>query len=149
MIFERATSNDHKILTEITKKSKAHWGYSDELMEEWSHLLTITNDYIAANHVYKLLLDDLVVGYYSYFYSDESSIKLDYLFVLPKYIGKGIGKKLMNDFLKRVKIDKYQKITVDSDPSAEKFYEKLGFVKVGQIETSIKDRFLPIMQLEI
>ncbi len=149
MLITRATSEDYKILTEITKMSKAYWGYSDELMDTWSDALTITNDYIDANHVYNLLIGDLVGGYYSYFYTDENSIKLDYLFVLPKYIGKGIGKKLMNDFLKRVKTDKHQKITVDSDPNAEKFYEKIGFVKVGQIETSIKDRFLPIMQLEI
>ena len=149
MLITRATSEDDKILTEITKMSKAYWGYSDELMDTWSDALTITNDYIDANHVYNLLIGDLVGGYYSYFYTDENSIKLDYLFVLPKYIGKGIGKKLMNDFLKRVKTDKHQKITVDSDPNAEKFYEKIGFVKVGQIETSIKDRFLPIMQLEI
>lgn len=29
------------------------------------------------------------------------------------------------------------------------FYAKFGFIKVGQIETSIKDRYLPVMDLRI
>ena len=32
MKVEKANSDDHKILTEITKKSKAFWGYSNEQM---------------------------------------------------------------------------------------------------------------------
>jgi len=145
----KSTIEDSEILTEITKKSKAYWGYSDEQMENWSELLTITKSYIETNNVYKLLDNDLTVGYYSYIYLNKKEVKLDNLFVLPNYIGTGLGKLLMNNFLDRIKNTEIEKIILDSEPNAEKFYEYFGFQKIGQIETSIKGRYLPIMELKI
>jgi N-acetylglutamate synthase-like GNAT family acetyltransferase len=136
-------------LTDITKKSKAYWGYSDEQIEKWSEVLTITKNYIETNNVYKLLVDNVTVGYYSYITLDENEVKLDNLFVLPNYIGSGFGKLLMNDFMDRIKHIESRKIVLDCEPNAEKFYEKFGFINVGQIETAIKDRYLPVMELKI
>ncbi len=149
MTVIKSNVEDNEILTNVTKKSKAYWGYSDEQMKKWSELLTITKNYIENNNVYKLLVDNLTVGYYSYFNLDENVVKLDNLFVLPNYIGSGLGKHLMNDFMDRIKSTETQKIVLDSEPNAEKFYEKFGFITVGQIETAIKDRYLPIMELKI
>lgn len=149
MVIVNANPEDNYILTEITKKSKGYWGYSDEQMEKWSDVLTITKSYIETNNVYKSLMDNEVVGYYSYYNLDENVVKIDNLFVLPTYIGKGCGKFLMNDFMMRIKSEKAQKIVLDSDPNSQKFYEKFGFIKVGQIETTIEDRFLPIMELKL
>lgn len=141
--------NDSDVLTNITKRSKAYWGYSDEQMNKWSELLTITQKYIETNNVFKLLIDNRTVGYYSFFYEKESTIKLDNLFVLPEFIGNGLGKLLMNDFLTRIKGTEAKKILLDSEPNAESFYAKFGFIKVGQIETSIHDRYLPVMELKL
>ncbi len=145
----KSTIEDNELLTEITKKSKDYWGYSNEQMEVWSEVLTITKNYIETNHVYKLLVDNLTVGYYSYLHLNESEIKLDNLYILPNYIGRGYGKLLMNNFLHRIKDDVPKMIILESEPNAEKFYQGFGFIKVGQIETSIKDRYLPIMELKI
>jgi N-acetylglutamate synthase-like GNAT family acetyltransferase len=144
----RSNREDNDILTDITKKSKAYWGYSDEQMEKWSDLLTITKSYIETNNVYKLLIENQTIGYYSYIILDETKTQLDNLFVLPKYIGKGYGKCLMEDFLKRIKQTACKKIIVESEPNAEKFYESFGFIKTGQIETAITNRYLPMMELK-
>ena len=88
----KSTGEDNEILTEITKKSKAYWGYSEEQMEVWTELLTITKNYIETTNVYKLLVDHLTVGYYSYIFLNEEAVKLDNLFVLPNYFGSGLGK---------------------------------------------------------
>lgn len=149
MIIKKANPNDHKILTEITKKSKAHWGYSEEQIEIWSQFLTVSKEYIETKSVYNLIVVDQIVGYYSFFHESENTIKLDNLFVLPEFIGKGFGKMLVNDFLVRMKSNDAQIVILNSEPNAEDFYIKFGFVKVGQMETSIKDRYLPIMELEI
>lgn len=149
LVITKSTLEDHEILTDITKKSKAYWGYSDEQIEIWSELLIITKNYIEINHVYKLIIEDKTVGYYSYFYLNEKEVKLDNLFVLPNYIGTGLGKLLMNNFLNRIKNSEIEKIILDSEPNAEKFYDYFGFKKVGQIETSIKNRYLPIMELRV
>lgn len=149
MTITKSNREDHEILTDITKKSKAYWGYSVEQMEQWSDLLTITTDYIDANHVYKLVVDNSTVGYYSYFNVSENVIKLDNLFVLPNYIGKGLGKTLMDDFISRIKNTETLKVVLDSEPNTQGFYEKFGFIKVAQIETAITNRYLPVMELNI
>lgn len=145
----KAEIADSEILTAVTKKSKAYWGFSDDILKEWEHLLTITKDYIEKNEVYKLVQNDQIIGYYSYFSTDENTIKLDNIFILPDFIGKGFGKILMNDFLKNLKQLGINKVTLDAEPNAEKFYKTFGFETIGQLESSIKDRYLPIMELQI
>ncbi len=147
MLIEKANKEDHEILTEITKKSKTYWGYSNEQIEIWAELLTISPTYIETKNVFNLVVDTKIVGYYAFFTIEEKTIKLDNLFVLPNYIGKGLGRALMDDFLIRLKKTNAKKIILHSEPNVEKFYAKFGFVKVGQLETSIKDRYLPIMEL--
>lgn len=63
MVIEKANNTDHEILTQITKKSKAFWGYSEEQIEIWSTFLTVTSGYIEANAVYKISVEDQIVGY--------------------------------------------------------------------------------------
>jgi len=145
----KANTHDYRVLTDITKKSKAYWGYSDEQMRKWSDLLTITEEYIQNNEVYKLIINQSIVAYYSYFEIEKNSVRLDNLFVSPENIGKGYGKLLMNDFILKIKKSEAQRIILDADPNARKFYESFGFVKIGEIGTSIKDRFLPIMELKL
>ncbi|MBK8442169.1 MAG: GNAT family N-acetyltransferase [Sphingobacteriales bacterium] len=94
----KAEPADNELLTTITKMSKAYWGFSEEVLKKWEHLLTITKDYIEKNKVFKLVQNDQIIGYYSYFFIDEKTIKLDNIFILPEFIGKGFGKILMNDF---------------------------------------------------
>lgn len=149
MTVEKANIADNEILTTITKKSKAYWGYSDEQIQKWDKNLTISQDYIREHNVFKLVDNDLIMGYYSYFFENDKTVKLDNLFVLPEYIGKGFGKYLLLDFLNRMKEIGIEKITLDSEPNAAEFYLKMGFVKVGEFETSIKNRFMPIMEMKL
>ncbi len=149
MKIEKATPKDYEILTQITKKSKAYWGYSEEQIEKWNDNLTISQNYIQTNTVFKLTNKNTIIGYYSYINKQENIVKLDNLFILPDYIGKGFGKYLIQDFLIRMRDNNCKKITLDSEPNAEKFYQKMGFKKIGQFETSIKNRFMPIMEMDL
>ncbi|MEO8532679.1 MAG: GNAT family N-acetyltransferase [Flavobacterium sp.] len=149
MNIQEAKPEDNIQLTEITKKSKAYWGYSEEQILKWSNNLTITIEYIESNAVFKLIDKNEIVGYYSYLKEENHQVKLDNLFVLPEYIGKGFGTYLMKDFLERMRTENCQKIILDSEPNAEKFYRKIGFKKIGEFETSIKNRFMPIMEMNL
>ena len=145
----KAIGEDCKILTELTKTSKAYWGYSEEQIQQWNVFLTITKEYIETNSVYKLIEKGIIVGYYSYFSSDKTTVTLDNLFLLPNYIRTGLGKLLMNDFINRIKSENYNRIILNSEPHAEYFYQKIGFIKIGEFETSIKNRFMPIMEMNL
>ncbi|MFD1604282.1 GNAT family N-acetyltransferase [Flavobacterium artemisiae] len=149
MNIQKANIEDHIRLTEITKKSKAYWGYSEEQILAWDNQLTITQDYIEKNPVFNLVDETKIIGYYSYLKLENNQVKLDNLFVLPEYIGKGFGSFLMNDFLERIRNEKYEKVILDSEPNAEQFYQKIGFIKIGEFETSIKNRFMPIMEMKL
>lgn len=115
----------------------------------WSNNLTVTKEYLSNNSGFKLVFKNNIIGYYSYLLLDKEIVKLDNLFILPNYIGKGFGKLLIEDFLNKMKNLKIKKITLNSEPNAEKFYSKYGFNKIGEFETSIKNRFIPIMELNL
>ncbi|WP_264525567.1 GNAT family N-acetyltransferase [Flavobacterium sp. N502536] len=149
MTIEKANTTDSEILTQITKKSKAYWGYSAEQIQKWEVNLTISPDYIREHDVFKLVKNEVIVGYYSYLFKEDKTVKMDNLFILPEYIGKGFGKYLFLDFLNRMKEAGVRIIQLDSEPNAEGFYSKMGFVKIGAFETSIKNRFMPIMEMKL
>jgi N-acetylglutamate synthase-like GNAT family acetyltransferase len=147
--IEKTIRTDAKDLTELTIRSKSHWNYGEKQVEKWREELTITEKYIDENQIYKLMIGTLMIGFYAYQSENITDIKLNYLFVEPKYIGKGYGKILMLDFLKRIENSEFERVILDADPNAENFYSNLGFRIIGKLKSSIKDRFLPIMELKI
>jgi N-acetylglutamate synthase-like GNAT family acetyltransferase len=149
MKIEKSKKNDHLNMSEITFAGKAFWGYEKEQLEKWRNDLTITQDYIENNETFKLIVDDEIIGYYSILKLENKTIKLDNLFLLPKFIGKGYGKLLMNHCIKKAKEANMKKIILDSEPNAELFYKSFGFKIYNKLKTSIENRFLPQMELDI
>ena len=150
MTIEKARKKDARILTDLTIRSKSYWDYSAEQIMSWKDDLTITTEYIDKNEVYKLTnKDNITIGYYSYIFLNDAVIKLDNLFIDPPYIGHDYGTLLMNDFLKRIKSLKFEKVTLDADPNAERFYHKFGFKTMGKLKSTVENRFLPIMEIKI
>lgn len=149
MRITKAKNTACKSLTDLTIQSKAYWNYSAEQIHEWLDDLTISAQYIDTHEVYQLTKSKVLIGYYSFFLSNEKEAVLDNLFVAPKYIGKGYGKILMEHFIETVRNLNVEIVSLYADPNSEIFYTKVGFKVIGQLETSIKNRFLPIMELEI
>ena len=84
-------------------------------------------------------LSDLLVGVLILTVLNNSEIKMRQVAVSESYKGKSIGTKLViyaEDFAKRLG---YKKIVLNSRKTAVKFYEKLGYVKIGEefIEVTI------------
>lgn len=136
-------------LTELCFRSKSHWDYGDKQMEDWRDELKISEKYIEENEVIKLLINNQLYGFYAYTPETKTDLKLNFFFMEPKYIGKGFGELLIKDFLKRIKESTYERVLVDSDPNSEGFYWKMGFRVIGKLESSVKDRFLPIMEIQL
>lgn len=149
MEIAKAIPSDHLILSDITFKGKAYWNYDAVQMQSWKPQLTISADDIQQNETYKLVVEQEIIGYYLFVATDKNTIKLDNLFLLPECIGLGYGKFLMNNFLKRIKETAATKIILDADPNAENFYKTFGFQTYNRLETPIKGRFLPQMELYI
>ena len=149
MKIVEASITDHEVITMITQKSKAYWGYSEEQMKEWEQELTISPDYIQKNIVYKLLQEELCIAYYSFLEKTSSTLHLDNLFILPEYIGKGIGHYLLNHAFQKAHQLNAHSIQLISDPNAQGFYYRFGFRVIDQKISSIPNRFLPVMSVKI
>lgn len=141
--------SDAQILTEIALKSKSFWGYSNELLESWRNDLTVTSTMISNCAIFKFLVDDHIVGFYILNPPKEKSIELEMLFVLPEFIGKGIGKQLLqHSFEKALKLN-VNSMTLLADPNAVPFYESRGFYEIDKKESAIPGRFLPVLQKDL
>ncbi|MFP9098347.1 GNAT family N-acetyltransferase [Flavobacterium sp. RHBU_24] len=149
MKIEKAQKEDSAIFTDITYKGKAFWGYSVEQLEQWKNELTISPEYIEKHETYKLLIGEKIIGYYSFWKVDDKTIKLDDIFLLPEYIGKGYGRILMLDCIDKSKLLFVKRIILDAEPNAEGFYKRFGFETYNSLESSIKGRLLPQMALYI
>ena len=143
----KAHKEDLTILNQITFASKQFWGYSDEQMEAWKEMLTMSESYLTENTVYKLVQDE-ILGYYS-FIIFENYVELDNLFIKPEKIGKGLGTFLLQHLLDEITKLGHHKIVLFADPNAERFYEKMGFQVIGSKPTQDNARFLPIMELNL
>ena len=144
----KAQISDAKKLTEIALKSKAFWGYSESQIESWREDLTITSKMFEDWNIYKYIIDNEIAGFYILNRANIRTSFLEFLFVAPNFIRKGIGKKLLDHASDYCKSGSCAILNVLSDPNAENFYAKYGFKVIAQTESSVKGRFLPEMELE-
>lgn len=144
-----ADTSDGKILTDIALKSKAFWGYSDSLIENWREELTITSKMIEEMTIYKFLQDGKIVGFYALNPPEKRTIELEMLFVLPDFIGRKIGKQLLHHSFEKGKEFNCDSMTLLADPNAVTFYESQKFYEIDRKESSIPNRFLPILKVDL
>lgn len=125
-------------LSVIAQRAKAHWGYAPEQIELWrGSFLTVTADYIAARQVWVAVTgSDKPVAFAALEQHQDGAV-LEHLWVLPEYMGRGIGASLMQ----RVAIEAPE-FTFTSDPHADAFYYKLGARKVGEVHSTLQGRIL-------
>ncbi|SHM97487.1 GNAT family N-acetyltransferase [Polaribacter sp. KT 15] len=143
----KAVISDAEKLSEIAMQSKAVWGYSNDGLETWREDLTITPKIFDENYICKYVLDSKIVGFYVLNNSNLDVYILEFLFIDPNYIEKGIGHELL---LNAIAISKKAKrLQVLSDPNAEAFYTKYGFKVIDNIKSSIPGRLLPKMELQL
>ena len=147
MIVEAVVSDAEK-LTQIALKSKAYWGYTKEQLESWADVLTITSDYLSKNSAFVYKVEGKIVGFYIIEMLNMTTISLEFLFVLPDCIGKGIGHELILHAIENARNKKGYVLNTIADPNAESFYIKYGFQTIFKKESSIPGRFLPEMEIE-
>lgn len=144
-----ARSSDSEILSEIAVKPKAFWGYSNNQIKSWVSELTVTHSMIQNQIVFKYISNHKIIGFYILNQPKKRIIELEFLFVLPQFIGKGIGSTLLYHAFKKASKLNAKTITLLADPNAVAFYKSKGFVIINQKESSIAGRFLPVMQKDL
>ena len=94
--------------------------------------------------------NERLVAYYS-LKQDGESLWLDNLWVLPEFMGQGIGKQLFRHALERCRARGVSILKIESDPNAQAFYEKLGACKMDEHHSTVDGqlRTLPILVVNL
>jgi ribosomal protein S18 acetylase RimI-like enzyme len=148
-VVQRALPSDAETLTRIAHAAKRHWGYPEEWIARWRDDLTFTPAYIREHSVFTIGEANRIMGCCA-FDIHETSLEIAHMWMLPEYMGKGLGRQLLAASLEAM-IDQYPRplITVISDPNAQRFYERSGFRKTGMTESYPPGRFLPVLEKRI
>lgn len=147
--IRRATPNEANLLSELALRSKAHWNYDAQFIEDCRADLTITEEDIISLPFYVLTEEENLAGFYSLAPWD-GDVELVHLFIEPTFIGKGAGKCLFHHAVETAKQLRYKKMLIKSDPFAENFYKAVGANRIGSVASSVRaGRELPLMEFPL
>jgi GNAT superfamily N-acetyltransferase len=127
----RAQAQDSATLKKIAIAAKSYWDYPDELIAQWAQTPIITPESIAADPVFKACTGDSEIGWYRLL-NCPGAVILEDLWLLPAYIGKGIGRALFEHAVDQARRSGAQNIELDADPNAAPFYTKMGCRVIGE-----------------
>jgi GNAT superfamily N-acetyltransferase len=144
--IRRAHSEDAQTLSQIALLSKAHWPYPKEYLEKCVEALRIDREYISAWPVFVAEVQNRPVGFFALKVINQEP-RLDHLWILPEYIGKSVGAGLFKLATQEAQKLNWVSFRLAADPYAIGFYEKMGAVRIGTVQSRIKpDLFLPHME---
>ena len=143
----QARSEDAPILRQVAIQSKGYWGYPVHWMEQFARSPIITPESIASDVVYKACVEVSVVGWYRLLPKTPLAI-LDDLWVLPAWIGQGIGRALFEHASEQARLLGALAIELEADPNAVPFYQRMGSRVIGQ-SLSEWGRYIPHMRFDL
>lgn len=148
--IQRANPDQANQLTHIALAAKAYWGYPKRWMDIWKPQLTIDTDYITQNETWVAEIHGAPIAFCG-LRDKDGSAWLEDLWVLPEYIGKGVGRMLFSTAVQLSRERGYQSLQLESDPNAVGFYEKMGMHKIRERHSEVdgQPRILPVMELEL
>jgi GNAT superfamily N-acetyltransferase len=122
-------------LNALTGRSSLYWGYEPEFLEWEPEAITLTADMLTHDPVYVLEVDGVVAGYYQ-LSGTVDRLALDKLFVEPRFIGTGCGKRLWIHAVATARELGATGFTFYSDPNAAGFYRAMGAEWIREEPTS-------------
>ncbi|MFI8500306.1 GNAT family N-acetyltransferase [Streptomyces sp. NPDC085524] len=121
-----ARADEAEALTGLVMRSKAYWGYDAGFLAACAAELRIRAGDVAARRV--VVAEDergAVLGLASLEGAPPHAV-LGLLFVEPAAIGRGVGRLLYRDALRRAVALGVRRLAIDSDPHAAGFYRAMG-----------------------
>jgi GNAT superfamily N-acetyltransferase len=134
-------------ITDLARRSKAHWGYSQDFLDLVRDMLTVYPDEIREQRVVVADHAGTILGYYR-LEGEPPNGELADLFVDPGAIGTGLGRRLWEHAVESARKRGFRRLELESDPHAEPFYRHMGAERVGEYEAA-SGRLLPVMRVTL
>jgi N-acetylglutamate synthase-like GNAT family acetyltransferase len=147
-----ARVEEARLLSDLALRSKAHWGYSAEFIEQCREELSYSEEQLHCEHMRFFVIESAqsVAGFYALKRLSSTEIELEAMFVEPASIGQGFGCLLMDHAKFVASAMGAKRLVIQSDPYAEHFYVAAGGVVTGTRESaSIPGRFLPTLAIDV
>lgn len=144
MNFRKVYKNEIEELNLLIKESKGFWGYSEEFCQDFIAKWGVKPDYFNHAEVAVLIDNTATIGIIG-MSNDEKYPMLDYFFLKPEYIGKGLGRKMWEEVLRISNKNNWRTFQFYCDPHSEAIYQHFGAKKIGELE-SFPGRLVPIME---
>lgn len=143
--IRHATYAEADALTELAMRSKAYWGYDEVFMAQCREELTVKPEAIEAGQVWVAEDDGRLLGVLE-LTRDDDAVDVRLIFVEPGLVGSGVGRMLWDHAEAQARAIGVTTLTVDADPNALGFYQRMGARVVGRVPSgSIPGRSLPRM----
>jgi N-acetylglutamate synthase-like GNAT family acetyltransferase len=97
ILIRDAVPDEAALLSDLARRSKEYWGYSDEFMEACRQELTVLPSNIKSSRMHYSVAErqSNLVGFYAIARLSGSEFELDALFVEPIHMGSGVGQALI------------------------------------------------------
>ena len=150
--IRRALPEEAAAISDLTIRSKAHWGYDADFMDSCRAELTYSMQDIEADR-YEFFVcchESDLVGFHALDFDNPRMAELEALFVEPKYIGHGIGRALLEHAIEHARTRGAGVLMIQGDPHAERFYLAAGARRTGSREScSVPGRVLPLFRIAL
>ncbi len=147
--IRKVKSSESSQLTQLAHLAKAYWGYSPEFMLAFDEELTFNDEDLGDERTLFRVgtYDKQICSFYALRFDLDDEVEMTALFVEPTMLGKGLGRRLFKHAVKKARKRGAKKMMIHSDPYAEKFYIKMGAVKVGDVPSrSVDGREIPLLE---
>jgi putative acetyltransferase len=133
--------------------------HRDEMISIWERSVRATHDFVRNSDIdyFKSLVEQIdFTSFEVYCLVKEEKVLgfigvldrcIEMLFLDPVYIGKGLGKKLMQFALSNLKANKVD--VNEQNVNAVAFYSKFGFVAYERMEKDPHGKDYPILKMKI
>lgn len=146
ILLRAARPEEADLLGELALRSKAHWGYDQDFLNQCRQELTFQPEEIAARRIVVAESYGQVVGFYSVD-GDAPEGELGNMWVDPGSIGTGVGRRLWEHAIDSARRAGFTLLRIEAEPSAEGFYLAMGAYRIGETASgSIAGRRLPLLQ---
>ena len=116
----------------------------------------MTPAFIAENETIKAVRNGRVIGFHALL-ETGATWRLEHLWVLPEWMGQGVGRALFQHAVARATARGASRLTIESDPHAQAFYRHMGAQRVGSVgsvgsvarEMEGRRRELPLLRFDL
>ncbi|WP_223837530.1 GNAT family N-acetyltransferase [Streptomyces venezuelae] len=123
-----ARAAEAEALSALVMRSKAHWGYDPAFLAACAGELRIRAEDTEARRITVAEAPDGAVLGVASLEGGPAEAVLGLLFVAPEALGRGVGRALYREVLRRARELGIERLVIDADPHAVGFYRAMGAV---------------------